>query len=321
MKASNSIKLFKASNFSYTPFENFFPGDMEYLNSHDIEIVSSDKLADVIISQNYKHIKKHFWKFILGKKFLIWTLEPRFDTHFVSSKKVFFGLATCHFMNIYTRDIFVRNVTIHAGIINKKLDKIPDGFNLESRKIIALMSYFKGVDAPKFIKDGENIDLISIRSKIAIEGTERNIVDIVGKGWPIGVAIEDSRSGDWSPRKKELLKQYNFNLAFENTATFNYMTEKLWDSIENYCLPIYYGKGTNAYEIFPKDSFIDYSEFSGSDELFDFIENISNKEFIERMNKCIEVYNSISNQGQDFVKKCREEMLDKIVEKLELLKK
>ena len=70
-----------------------------------------------------------------------------------------------------------------------------------------------------------------------------------------------------------------------------------------------------------KDSFIDYSEFSGSDELFDFIENISNKEFIERMNKCIEVYNSISNQGQDFVKKCREEMLDKIVEKLELLKK
>ena len=66
-------------------------------------------------------------------------------------------------------------------------------------------------------------------------------------GWPKGVSKEDSREGDWVERKKQLLDNYHFNLSFENTAAYNYMTEKIWDSIENYCLPIYYGKHTNVY--------------------------------------------------------------------------
>ncbi len=94
------------------------------------------------------------------------------------------------------------------------------------------------------------------------------------------------------------------------------MTEKIWDSIENYCLPIYYGKQTNAYSLFPKNSFIDYSNFESPSELFDFISKMNNEEFVQRMNKCITVYNGISSKGNDFVKKERQKMLDKIIEKV-----
>lgn len=312
----NKIKLFKVSNFSYTPFNNFNPGDLDYLKAYNIEIVNSSKEADIIISQNFKHIKKHFWKFILGKKFLVWTLEPRFDTHFLSTKKYFFGLFKCHFMNIYTQDVFVSNLTFHAGMMSTRLEPISEDFQLSSKQIVALMSCYKGLNSDKLIYNNQNIDLIATRTEIALEGNKLGRLDVYGKGWPEGVSKEDSREGDWPTRKKEILKPYNFNLCFENTASPNYMTEKIWGSIQDYCLPIYYGKNTNAYDLFPKDSFLDYSNFKNPIELFDYIDKMDSKEYISRMNKCIAVYNSINEKGSAFVKEERIKMLDKIVQKL-----
>ncbi len=271
------IKLYKASSFKYTPFENFVQGDLSFLNKNNIEIVENVKNADIIISQNFKHLKPFFWRSFFGQKFLIWTLESRFDKHFKSPIKVFLGLLKCHVMNVYTKDVFVSNLTFHAGSINKKLDLVPNDFELKTKKVIALMSYYKGIKSESLIKDGNNIDLISLRTKIALFGNDLGFLDIYGKGWPIGVSKEDSREGDWVNRKKELMSNYNFNLCFENTATFNYTTEKIWDSIENYCLPVYYGKHTNVYELFPENSFVDYSNFKNPEELFKFIYEITNK--------------------------------------------
>ena len=219
-------------------------------------------------------------------------------------------------MNIYTRNIFLTNLSIHCALINKKLKSFDGDFELKSRKIIALMSYYLGLNAPRLIKDGENIDLIALRSQIALEGSKEGFIDVYGNGWPDGVSKEDSRNGDWGTRKKRLLKNYNFNLCFENTAVYNYMTEKIWDSIENYCLPIYFGKHTNAYELFPENSFIDYSNFNTPTELFNFISTMSVTEYISRLNKCIMVYNSISEQGEKLVINERRKMLDEIIKKV-----
>ena len=79
---SSKIKLYKASSFSYTPFNDFMEGDLNYLNDNNIVVVTNPSEADVIISQNFKHLRKHFWRTLLGKKFLIWTIEPRFNTSF-----------------------------------------------------------------------------------------------------------------------------------------------------------------------------------------------------------------------------------------------
>jgi len=317
-----SIKLFKASNFSYTPFNDYAAGDLEYLQRHDISFTDNPGDADVIISQNYKHFKKYFWRGLFGKKFLIWTLESRFDTHFDPKKKVLFGLAECHFMNVYTRDVFVSNITFNTHHINKKLNYLEEDFKIKSRKVVGLMSYYKGIDAPALLHNNHNIDLIALRSKIGIQGSRLQKMDVYGKGWPDGISKEDSREGDWVNRKQTLLENYNFNLCFENTAAYNYMTEKIWDSIENYCLPVYYGKHTNVYSIFPEQSFIDYSEFDSPKALFDFIDKMTDSEFVNRMNKCISVYNSVSESHEALGKSERIHMLDKIVLKLQsILKK
>lgn len=313
---NKTVKIFKASSFAYTPFDNYVKGDLEFLLSNNISIVDNVRDADIIISQNYKHLKKYFWRFLQKKKFLVWTHEPRFDTSFKNLKNICLGLIKVHFMNVYTQDVFVSNLSFIIQLIDKKLETIEVLDTDKNKKIVGLMSYYKGLKAPKLIKDGVNIDLIALRSQIAIEGNKLSIMDVYGKDWPDGISKEDSRNGNWSDRKKNVLENYKYNLCFENTIAFNYMTEKIWDSIENYCLPIYYGKGTNVYEIFPEDSFIDYSNFQSPIELFNFIEQLPENEYIIRLNKCIKTYNLISSNHAEIARDERIKMLTKTVEKI-----
>ena len=137
-----SVKLFKASNFTYTPFGDFINGDLDFLSENGVEIGDSPSASNIIISQNIKHLRKHLWRGFFGKSFLIWTNEPRFDTHFVKSKRIFFNLFRCHFMNIYTEDVCVTNLSNISSykFINKNLKLLPSDFQLKNKRTIALMS-------------------------------------------------------------------------------------------------------------------------------------------------------------------------------------
>ncbi len=312
------IKLFRVKSFSYTPFVNII--DIEYLEEKGVFITENIKEADILIAQNFKHLKRYIWRYRKTKSYLVWTLEPRFNTSFYSVQKILLGFHKCYFMNIYTQDVFTSILAYHARIIHKDLNLIEDNFKIYKGKIVALMSYYGGIDAPPFLRDGLNIDPIALRSSLALEGNKRGVLDIYGKGWPNHLSIEDSRIGNWSGRKGEILENYAFNLCFENTVAPNYVTEKIWDSIGNYCLPIYFGRGTNIYNVFPPNSFIDYSDFDDQASLFDFVENISNTEYISRLNKCIKIYNSIKKKGRKFEWEEKKKSLDKIVDKCFLIK-
>lgn len=175
-------------------------------------------------------------------------------------------------MNIYNKNVFVNNTSIHAKIILDSLNKVDlNNLQVKSRKIVALMSHYQGENAPKLIYKNQNIDLIALRTKIIFQGYNKGLLEIYGKGWPNGMVKEDSRDGDWVNSKKIILKDYRFNLCFENTSFYNYMTEKIWDSISNYCLPIYYSNNTNIYDLFPRDSFIDFNEFESIEAMFSYI--------------------------------------------------
>ncbi|NRB06573.1 MAG: hypothetical protein HRU34_04055 [Richelia sp.] len=76
-----------------------------------------------------------------------------------------------------------------------------------------------------------------------------------------------------------ILQKYYFNLCFENTNWPNYCIEKIWDSIQGGCLPIYYGKGNRVYDDFPRNSFLDYSDFYRRDLLFDYIHDMKLDQF------------------------------------------
>ncbi|GGG28002.1 hypothetical protein GCM10011344_31000 [Dokdonia pacifica] len=300
----------------YTPFGGFNPIDIPYLESKGIYVVKDIKQADVLVGGHRKFLKPYFRKYLNKKKYVIWTQEPRFDVSFKPVRRELFGLVSCHIMNLYTEDVFVSPLSFHAQLIQQELETLPDDFTLPNRTVVGLMSFFKGEKTEAVYKNGEDIDLIKTRTQIALAGQDEDSFHVYGRGWPEGVSREDSRSGDWVTRKKALLEDYYFNLCFENTSTKNYVTEKIWDSIENYCLPIYYGKHNGIYELFPKDSFIDYSTFNNPKELFSFIDGLSNKEYIDRMNNCIKVYQSIQSKGESFAHGERQKSLEAIADKL-----
>ncbi|WP_281683310.1 glycosyltransferase family 10 domain-containing protein [Zunongwangia profunda] len=311
------IKVYKLDSLKYTPFdENFILNDYLYL-SERLKFVEHPKDAKIIITSSEKHIFRNPSLLLRNKKFLIWTNEPRVSTK-QKSFRLFNLFSKIHVMNVYTKSVFVNQVTYQ-----KKRFKSNSPLSLEvnykkDKQCVALMSFYNGGRNSKLIVNSNNVDLIKLRSEIALYGYKYGFLDIYGKGWPQGISKEDSRNNNWVERKKEILGKYRFNLCFENTIAENYITEKIWDSIENYCLPIYFGgMGHSIYKIFPKNGFIDYAEFKTPKELFDYIAQISEVEYNERLQKCIAVYNSFIAKPESFWIDTKKQQLDKIIETCE----
>ncbi len=59
--------------------------------------------------------------------------------------------------------------------------------------------------------------------------------------------------------KQEILKKYNFVLAFENSNFPGYITEKIIDAFKAGTVPLYWGGGKLLQEIFPSDCYINCS--------------------------------------------------------------
>jgi len=319
------INIFKIGHLPYTPFdENFSKDDLLYLNKKGIKITTNKNIADVFIAGNHRSLKRFILKNPGLRNYLIWAQEPRFSTTSSATYYPYFVFPKVHVMNIYTGDVFVNNVTSQQKrfLNNTKLDLLNKDFELSNRKVGALMSYYNGGKTSILIVNGNNIDLIKKRSDIAHYFLSENMIDIYGQGWPKGISKEDSRFTNRHSRKKDVLKNYNFNLCFENTVYPKYITEKIWESIENYCLPIYYGgQKSSIYEIFPRKSFIDYSDFENPERLMAFIKSISTEDFLNRMNKCIVTYNSFQEKPKSFWEYTQNEKLNNIVEKCKLILK
>uniref|UniRef100_A0A7S3PE40 Fucosyltransferase n=1 Tax=Aplanochytrium stocchinoi TaxID=215587 RepID=A0A7S3PE40_9STRA len=70
------------------------------------------------------------------------------------------------------------------------------------------------------------------------------------------------------PRKDKvgMLRRYLFHAAFENECSDDYMTEKLWGSLDSGTLPVYYG-APNVNEHVPTDWIINVNAFASWDDL------------------------------------------------------
>ncbi|MUP44166.1 glycosyl transferase [Gramella sp. BOM4] len=317
------IHIFKIDPLTYTPFDkNFSKDDFYYLENKGLKITSNKNKADLFLAGNHNSLRRFISKNPLLRNYLIWSQEPRFSKIKSSHFYPFLVFPKVHLMNVYTGDVFLNNVTNQDKkfISNSPIKPLEQNFRFENRKVAALMSYYQGGKNSRLLINGFDIDLIKKRSEIAIYLFKENMIDIYGHGWPHGISKEDSRFNQRHSRKKDILRDYHFNLCFENTVYPKYITEKIWESIENKCLPIYYGGARSSiYEIFPQQSFIDYSEIENPERLKHIIKTMSREEFIDRLNKCIAVYNSFINKPVQFWENSRKDMLDKIVEKCELI--
>jgi len=79
----------------------------------------------------------------------------------------------------------------------------------------------------------------------------------------IGYRIPDGVGPKW-----DFLRQYKFNIAFENSSVAGYTTEKLTEAMEARCLPIYWGNPRVAEEFNPK-SFLNYFDFPSEEALIE----------------------------------------------------
>ncbi|BAW44078.1 fucosyltransferase [Helicobacter pylori] len=70
--------------------------------------------------------------------------------------------------------------------------------------------------------------------------------------------------------KNEFLSQYKFNLCFENSQGYGYVTEKILDAYFSHTIPIYWGSPSVAKDFNPK-SFVNVHDFNNFDEAIDYI--------------------------------------------------
>ncbi|MFP6208315.1 glycosyltransferase family 10 domain-containing protein, partial [Helicobacter pylori] len=70
--------------------------------------------------------------------------------------------------------------------------------------------------------------------------------------------------------KSEFLSQYKFNLCFENSQNYGYVTEKIIDAYSSHTIPIYWGSPSVAKDFNPK-SFVNVCDFKDFDEAIDYV--------------------------------------------------
>jgi hypothetical protein len=77
--------------------------------------------------------------------------------------------------------------------------------------------------------------------------------------------------------KTDVLRRYLFHLAFENQRADDYITEKLWGSLEAGTLPVYFG-APNVKEHVPPNSIIVVDDFERVDDLAQYLVRLSNNQ-------------------------------------------
>lgn len=146
-------------------------------------------------------------------------------------------------------------------------------------------------------------ELYSTRKELArfFESKPKEIFDLYGRGWE-GFRRAKGRI----PDKHRVLKEYQFNICFENTKQPGYITEKIFDCFMTGTIPIYYG-ATNIEKYIPKGCYIDYRQFKSPDEMLNFIQHFKEEEY-EAYVKNMKAYLS-SEQAQQFSLQAFEKIL------------
>ena len=112
--------------------------------------------------------------------------------------------------------------------------------------------------------------------------------------------------------KREIANQYKFHFAYENAINITgYITEKIFDAFVAGNVPVYWG-ADDIDNYIPKECFIDRRSFSNHEELYKFLKNISEEEYLNYQ-RCIKKF--LENESGEFTcKKFADVISSKIVE-------
>lgn len=134
-------------------------------------------------------------------------------------------------------------------------------------------------------------ELYSERIKAIAELSERQGIDLFGRGWDRWWSRQSCWWPYWRYRraimsnyygscnsKWETLSRYRFSLCFENMPMMGYLTEKIFDCLYAGTVPVYWG-APDIDALIPSESFIDMRNFCTYDEMFNHIIGMSDKQW------------------------------------------
>jgi len=202
---------------------------------------------------------------------------------------------------------FQRVYTWHDELVDNKFffklyqpNKIPVSFSIdlnEKKKFCCLIAWNKS--------SNHKLELYSERVR-AIRWFEKNApssFDLYGQGWndptfpgvlqPLNriIALKKRFAYRFSPHypsykwgvisKNDVLKKYKFAICYENARDIpGYITEKIFDCFFAGCIPIYRG-ASNITDYIPETTFIDWRKFGSYGELFQYMKNMSETEYLD----------------------------------------
>lgn len=267
----------------------------EYLikKGHKINTIDMDNIGnfDAIIFMDFPTFKNKYFKQLVNdgfKNLYLIIFESKItkpDNWNIENHKYFKKIFTWNDKFVDDKKYFKINFS----------HKIPDKvkFNIKNKKKLFTM-----IAGHKFKKHA--IELYTERLK-AIRWFEENHpedFDLYGIGWnkyyfkgilsrlnrfnTLRKVLKPKYSSYKGPikSKKEIYKRYNFAICYENARAIpGYITEKIFDCFFAGCVPIYWG-APNITDHIPANTFIDRRKFETYKELYCYLKNMSDKEYM-----------------------------------------
>lgn len=300
----------------HTPFED--AESLRLLSMQGVEMAKRGSHYDFLLCSRIKLLLP----LLFAKpwsKVIIWTNEPRNSASVAPRLKPLGCFPDIRVMNVFTGDVFWHNLhflgsyhfdtTNSLGIdLNAVLEPYAES-DAAARKPSSCALFTYRLDRNmSFLVNGTDRDLEVKRATYALALYRRNLCDLYGRNWPSDVRVSEnsgygneSKQTPWWTRKLELLKRYRFNLCLENTSAAHYCTEKIWHAIAGGTLPIYDSGNNRIYETFSRNSFIDLQDFDSPEDLIEFLINLSDADYLRRVNECRTIYNRCLAQRQQSI--------------------
>jgi hypothetical protein len=278
-----SVSVYVHPGVEHTIFQNERTRDV--LISFGVEFVDAPEHANILLGNQEGLIRELIDAFGASKRYLLWTHEPGF---WISTQKwATIAGQQVRTISLHSGEIFFDNY--YYACINLRQFNRPTTERTQLNRTVVMVASAKKPRSAWQAGLANGIELLTLRYNLALAGYVKGQLDIYGMYWPEGLSRGQSRYGHWSRSKYKILERYDFNLCFENCLVPYYCSEKIWQAIHCGCLPIYYGQDC-IYEDFPPDSFLDYATLGSADALFDAVNRMSLREFRERYERCLRVF-------------------------------
>ena len=200
-------------------------------------------------------------------------------------------------------DDFIDNTTIfktnYPFIIKKKFDQDINSRTLLSAMICSNKSQKKKSKKDLYFKRFEIIDFMEkYENSFKLYGMDWNLpfkrsgnigrtINFLNKTFRIKSKLKNYKGV--IKDKSDILKKTKFSFCIENNSINGYISDPIFDSFSNGCIPIYLG-APNVNKYIPENTFIDLRRFDNIDSLFTHINSMSEKkieEFQLNINKFI----------------------------------